>query len=238
MLKCPFFTQFYKLLCPYDIMCLMNIDYDDDKLLLDSLIICKKCDTLHRKKALKVGAVAKCKECGSILYRHHKDIIDYGLALGISAFIFFILANAFEIVSIDLNGAKQSITLPGVILSLFENGYYIVGFFCLFVIFVFPFFLLVTYIWMIYLMKIREDEPMVEKLLILLAKMLPWNMSEIFLISIFVALVKLIGYAQIHLGISLWSLVAFVGFDLYLTKSISIDELWSAKSRVFRGKDV
>ena len=79
---------------------------------------------------------------------------------------------------------------------------------------------------------------MVEKLLVFLAKLLPWNMTEIFLISIFVALVKLIGYAQIHFGISLWALVTFVLFDLYLSKSISIDELWRAKKRIFRGKDV
>ena len=182
--------------------------------------------------------MAKCVECGSVLYRHHRNLVDYGLAMGLSAFIFFVLANSFPIVSIELRGVVQSITLPSVILSLFDNGYYLVGLFCAFVIFLFPFILLVVYIWIMWLLKQRRSPWLVEKLLILLAKLLPWNMSEIFLISIFVALVKLVGYAHIELGISLWALAMFVAFDLYLSKSISIDELWRAKSRIFRGKDV
>jgi paraquat-inducible protein A len=210
----------------------------EDEINLDNLIICPKCNTLHHKKKIAPGAVAKCVECGFVLYRNHKNLIDYGLAIGISALIFFILTNSFEIVSLELRGVKQSITLPSVILSLFENGYYIVGLFCFFVIFLLPFLLIVVYIWALYLMKLKRDEELVERLLILLAKLLPWNMIEIFLVSIFVALIKLIGYASIEFGISIWTLIVFVGLDLYLSKSISIDELWRAKKRVFGGQNV
>ena len=213
----------------------------DDKLNqipLDNFIICKKCDTLHQKKYLKLGAVAKCTECGSVLYRRHRNLVDYGLALGMSALIFFIIANAFPIVNIELRGIQQDISLPSVLLSLFENGFFLVGLFCSFVIFIFPFTVLVVFIWIMWLMKLRRGEKRVEKLLIFLAKILPWNMVEIFLISIFVALVKLIGYAQIHFGLSLWALITFVAFDLYLSKSISVDELWRAKKRIFRGQGV
>ena len=205
---------------------------------LDNFIICKKCDTLHRKKRLQIAGVAKCTECGSILYRRHRNLVDYGLALGISALIFFIIANLFPIVNIELRGVHQDISLPSVLLSLFENGFFIVGIFCSFVVFIFPFMVLIIFIWIMWLMKIRRGEREVGKLLIFLAKILPWNMTEIFLISIFVALVKLIGYAQIHFGLSLWALITFVAFDLYLSKSISIDELWRAKKRIYEGKDV
>ncbi len=205
---------------------------------LDNFIICKKCDTLHRKKHLKIGGVAKCTECGSILYRRHRNLVDYGLAIGLSSLIFFIIANAFPIVDIELRGVHQQITLPSVIFSLFENGFFLVGIFCMFVIFLFPLLVMMLFIWIMWLLKLQRSELLVERLLVLLAKLLPWNMTEIFLISIFVSLVKLIGYAQIHFGLSLWALVIFVLFDLYLSKSISIDELWRAKKRIFRGKDV
>lgn len=205
---------------------------------LDNFIICKKCDTLHHKKRLEIGAVAKCTECGSVLYRRHNNLLDYGLAIGISALIFFIIANAFPIVNIELRGVQQDISLPSVLFSLFENGFYLVGIFCSLVIFVFPFTLLIIYIWIMWLMGMRRAEWLTHKLLIVLAKLLPWNMTEIFLISVFVALVKLIGYAQIHFGISLYALIIFVAFDLYLTKSISIDELWRAKKRLYGGRNV
>ena len=74
---------------------------------------------------------------------------------------------------------------------------------------------------------------MSKELLILLSHITPWNMSDIFLISILVALVKLIGYAQIHMGMAFWALMVFVLIDLYVTKSIHVSEIWMLRKRVF-----
>ncbi len=82
-------------------------------------------------------------------------------------------------------------------------------------------------------MKLKINESAVKKMLVLLSTLLPWNMVEIFLISILVAMVKLIGYAEIHFGISFWALVLFVLFDIYMTRNISIIALWGMKERVY-----
>ena len=58
-------------------------------------------------------------------------------------------------------------------------------------------------------------------------------MSDIFLISILVALVKLIGYAQIDMGVAFWTLVIFVGIDLYMTKQIHVSEIWMLRRRLY-----
>ncbi|HSR73341.1 MAG TPA: paraquat-inducible protein A, partial [Sulfurovum sp.] len=65
----------------------------------------------------------------------------------------------------------------------------------------------------------------------------PWSMSDIFLVSILVALVKLIGYAQIHMGIAFWALILFVLVDLYIAKNMHISELWMLRKRVFLNND-
>ncbi len=82
-------------------------------------------------------------------------------------------------------------------------------------------------------MKLKINESAVKKMLVILSALLPWNMVEIFLISILVAMVKLIGYAEIHFGISFWALVLFVLFDIYMTRNISIIALWGMKERVY-----
>jgi len=82
-------------------------------------------------------------------------------------------------------------------------------------------------------MKLKIYEKSVEKMLVLLSSLLPWNMVEIFLISILVAMVKLIGYAEIHFGISFWALVLFVIIDIYMSKNISMIALWGLKERVY-----
>ena len=61
-------------------------------------------------------------------------------------------------------------------------------------------------------------------------------MGDIFLISILVALVKLIGYAQIHMGVSFVALIFFVLLDLYITKTIHISEMWMLRKRIFLEK--
>jgi paraquat-inducible protein A len=72
-----------------------------------------------------------------------------------------------------------------------------------------------------------------KELLILLSHLSPWSMREIFLVSILVALVKLIGYAQIHMGVAFWALMVFVLLDLYLTRTIHISEIWMLRKRLF-----
>ena len=82
-------------------------------------------------------------------------------------------------------------------------------------------------------MKLKINERAVKKMLVVLSALVPWNMVEIFLISILVAMVKLIGYAEINFGISFWALILFVIIDIYMTKNISMIALWGLKERVY-----
>jgi len=200
---------------------------------LDKLIICKKCATLHKKIVLSTSKKAICTTCHSTLYRKHHDLLDKSLALSISTLIFFIVANIFPIVSIDLGGTINDITLSSVFVTMIEKQYYFVGILCAFVIFILPLTLIITFLTLLIFMKLRINEKAVKKMLVFLASLLPWNMMEIFLVSILVALVKLIGYAEIQFGISFWALVLFVIVDIYMTKNISMLALWSMKEKIY-----
>jgi len=199
---------------------------------LDNYIICEQCYTLHEELPIKDGTKALCTECGHVLYRYDSKLVDYGLALSISGFIFFILANLFPLVKIDLLGHEEYITIPKTILALFENGFYIVGLLCAFLIFIFPFMIFSMNIVFFALLKRKKGKKMTKEILILLSYIVPWSMTDIFLISILVALVKLIGYVQIDMGISFWALMVFVLIDIYIVKRIHLSELWMLRKRV------
>ena len=204
---------------------------------LDDLIICKKCFTLHEDILLKDGTKACCSECGAILYKYDSKLIDRGLALSITGFIFFVLANVFPLVQIEILGHEQFITIPKTIFSLFENGFYIVGVICAFLVFIFPLMIFMINVLLFILLKIEHGEKLTKELLILLSNITPWSMTDIFFISILVALVKLIGYAQIHMGVAFWALLVFVLIDLYIVKSIQLSELWMLRKRILVNKD-
>jgi len=200
---------------------------------LDQYIICEECYTLQKEVPIDEGSKANCAECGGLLYRYDKKLIDHALALSLTGFIFFAVANAFPIIQLDMLGTEQFITLPKTILSLFENHFYVVGFVCLFLVFIFPLMIILINIVLFTLLKFAEGEKITKELLILLAHIKPWNMADIFFISLLVALVKLIAFGQIHIGISFWALMLFVMVDIYISKSIHLSELWYIRKQVF-----
>jgi paraquat-inducible protein A len=203
---------------------------------LDSLVICHKCHTLHKEINIQDGSKACCRECKTVLYRYDSKLADHGLALSITALIFFMLANFFPLVKIEILGHEQFITIPKTFVSLFDNGFYIVGLLCAFLIFIFPLMIFSIYTLLFLLLKLKIGKKLSKDLLILLSHITPWSMSDIFLISILVALVKLIGYAQIHMGIAFWALMIFVLLDLYVTRTIQISEIWMLRKRIFLEK--
>ena len=204
---------------------------------LDNLIICPSCHTLHEEIPIADGTKALCTECGNILYRYDSRLVDYGLAWSITGLIFFVVANFFPIVKIELLGHEQFVTIPKTFVALFDNGFYIVGLLCAFLIFIFPLMLFVLNSVIFLLFKRKRAPQFTKELLILLSHIKPWSMSDIFLISILVALVKLIGYAQIHMGVAFWALVFFVLIDLYISKTIHTSEIWMLRQRIYEEKE-
>ncbi|HEY9190262.1 MAG TPA: paraquat-inducible protein A [Sulfurovum sp.] len=200
---------------------------------LDHLILCKQCHTLHEEIPLKDGTTARCSKCGAMLYRYDSKLIDKGLALSITGLIFFILSNLFPLVKIEILGHEQFITITQTFISLFESGFYLVGLLCSFLTFIFPLMIFSIHMLLFILLKRERGENLSKELLLLLSHIKPWNMIDIFFISILVALVKLIAYAQIHMGMAFWALMALVLTDLYLTKRIHVTELWRARKRIF-----
>lgn len=212
----------------------MKIQNEDE---LDNLIICHQCYTLHEQVPIEDGSKACCSECGGILYRYDTRLVNHGLALSITGLVFFILANAFPLIRVDILGNEQFITLPKTILSLFDSGFYLVGFVCVFLIMIFPLMIFMINIVLFMLLKMERGEQVTKDLLILLAQIRPWSMADIFLISILVALVKLVAFGQLHIGISLWGLMAFVMIDIYITKIIHIPEIWMLRKRILLNKE-
>jgi len=208
----------------------MKLENEDE---LDNFIICHRCHTLHKEITIQDGSKACCRECKTVLYRYDSKLAEHGLALSISALIFFVLANFFPLVKIEILGHAQFITIIKTISSLFENGFFIVGLILSFLIFVFPLMIITIYMTIFLLLKLKKGEKSSKELLILLSHISPWSMMDIFLVSILVALVKLIGYAQIHMGIAFWTLIVFVLLDIYLTRTIHISEIWMLRKRVF-----
>jgi len=210
-----------------------SVKKQEESTVLDRLIICPKCHTIHEKVAIPKGKSALCDTCKKVLYHYDERVLDHGLALGLTGLLLFFVSTLFPLVRVEMLGHEQHVTILSMVFSLFENGFYVVGVAVAFMVCIFPLMILVDYIILSWLMRAKKGKQLTKELLILLSKLLPWNMVEIYLVSILVALVKLVGLMQIHFGLSFWSLVLFVILDTYLSKRIHMGELWELRHRIY-----
>jgi paraquat-inducible protein A len=159
------------------------------------------------------------------------------MALALATLITFVMASSFPIVRIEMSGIWHDLTLPFVFVTLFKEEFFVVGMIVSFLIFFVPLLYIVIYLFVMILFRLRRGYETTRRLLIALAMLKPWNMIEIFLISILVALIKLIGYAQIVFGISFFALAAFILLDIYLTKRIRLADLWDLRDEIYHEKN-
>ncbi len=193
---------------------------------LDSLVICKKCHTLHQKIEIHKDTKALCSYCNTVIYRYSSNLSRNTLALSFTTLILLIVTFVFDIMTININGVYKSLNLESLFIVVFGQGYYLVGIMLLFLIVIFPVTILVSLIVLLTLMHHKKSGYTVKRLLILIAKFQHWSMVDIFFISILVSMVKLFAYAQIELGVSFFSFILLLILDIIIIKKISFNELW------------
>ena len=200
---------------------------------LDKLIICPHCQSVHKKINLNGKSVAKCSECGEILYRNSKLVFERTFALSISALFLFIVANAFPIIKIYVLSQHSELTIPDMILRLFDEGFIVLGSIIFLVLLAIPSLVLVSFVLIGILTYLKLFKSIVKILIIFVVQAKEWAMVDIFFVSILVALVKLFGYVQVRFDIAFVALMLFVILDIFTLKSIKPVELWQYYQRVY-----
>ncbi len=200
---------------------------------LDNLIICKKCHTLHEKVPIGHKSKALCSNCNILLYQHDENMIERNLALVITAAISLFISFSFDIININIQGLEQSLTLGSLFMVLAEHEQYVVGLLFLFIIVLFPIGTLFSLFLLLFLMKIKQGGYLTKRLLILLAYLKPWNMVDIFFISLLIAMVKLFDVANIELGVAFIAFVFTLILDAMITKNISLYQLWEQHNNIY-----
>jgi len=163
-------------------------------------------------------------------------MLDKLLAISISAIMFFTLANSFTIIKMDIMGSYEALNILSMLFHLFNMGYYIVGTFISLFIFIIPLLSISLYLTVAILLKLRVYPNYTREILVLISNLSHWNMLDIFLISVLVALVKLIGSFDISFGTSFYSLGIFILLEIYLTNNIKIFNLWQMYDKAYSEK--
>lgn len=183
-------------------------------------IVCEGCDAVYQRQPLRRRQVARCARCGAELDRHAGEQGARVLPLTVASLILFAIANLFPIVEIQVKGLHSQTTLAGAVVVLSNEGMSPVALLVLATTILFPLIQLCILFYLLVPMA-RERRPAGFGILVRVLQMLrPWGMTEVFLLGVLVAIVKLSSLAQVVAGPALW---AFMGLTVLLTAVLSFN---------------
>jgi paraquat-inducible protein A len=208
-----------------------------DSDLTRQLVVCHDCELPQRRVALPPGGRARCVRCGALLYRSRPSGLQIQMALNLAAILVFLTANAFPIVTLKAQGAHSATTLAGTALALWRQGMEPVAALVALTAILVPaleLFSLASLLWPLALDRVPAG---FVRLLVLLHRIHPWSMAEVFLMGVLVALVKLAHLAEVTPGIGLWSFGALIVLLALNAGFFDSQSLWRAYRAVQQDRE-
>ncbi len=195
----------------------------------EGLIACPRCDALHIEEELLDGETARCIRCDTVLAKPRSGAFVQIIALSFASIVLLMAAVFFPFLEISRAGFGNATSLFGVAMT-FADGVML------------PLVLAV--------LGAVVGLPVIRALLLVYTltpltrglaphrhaasafrwseELRPWSMAEIFVIGTVVALVKIGGMANIHLGPAFWSFCALLVVNLCSHRFLSPATVWDA----------
>lgn len=184
------------------------------------LIVCEECDAVYPRPVLGHGEVAYCLRCDAELDRDTGRRLERLLPLTVGALILFVVANAFPIVTIELQGLSSDTTLIGAVAALTRDGMSEVALLVMATTLLFPLIQMLVLFYLLLPSSRLERPPGFVFLLRMMQAARPWGMIEVFMLGVLVALIKLSNMAEVIPGPALWS---FGALTVLLTAVVSFN---------------
>ena len=177
----------------------------------ENLIACHECDLLHRiPRHEGPRCVSRCRRCNAALHRGVENSIDRTLALTLAGVVLFVVANSFPFLAFKLQGQETQTTLISGVIDLYHQGKWEIAILVLLTTIVIPLIQLLIQLYVFLPLKFNRIPWNMATVFRLAQNLSPWSMMEVFLIGIIVAVVKLVGMAQIVPGLALWSFALLI----------------------------
>ena len=190
------------------------------------LIACHECDLLQRRVRLSQGASARCRRCDAVLYRDLPNGIERALAYTVAALLLFVIANAYPIVGLEVQGNRQVASLYDTLHTLWRDGREDVALLVGFTTMATPAIQIGLMFYLLFPLRFNRLTHGAVPVLRFLGHVHPWSMMEVFLLGILVSLVKLEHLAEVHTGIALWAFGALIPILVAAGSNFNVDEIW------------
>ena len=193
---------------------------------LSDYIACPDCDYLLEEIDLPEGKIARCPRCGSVLHKSVRNSLQKAVALSSVGLIFFGPAVTLPIMTFTVAGLKGTGNVLDAMLSLYEKGFYFVGFMVLLVSVLFPLLKLSLLFIVSIAILSRHVSGSVKYLFRLYQHLSEWGMVEVYMLGILVAIIKMYSMAAINYNAGFFCFTALVVVTVWSSAVIDGHLFW------------
>lgn len=189
-------------------------------------IACRTCDQLVALPVLMENQQASCPRCHSFLTRIKPNGLEYGLANSVAALVLLLITISFPLLDIQVQGLSNSVSLMGSATALIDRGDVPLGAMVFVFVVVMPALMLTALISLFAGLILQIQSKAWFWITRCFYFMNDWNMIEVYLVGLFVTLIKLAALARVDLQLAFWSLLLFSFFFLAAINSVDRFQLW------------
>lgn len=202
------------------------------------LIACHECDALQRRALLSRGRRARCVRCRAVLYRYPKSTLDDTFAWTLAAIVLLIIANSFPVVSLQIEGQQTNATLFGAAHALHSQGRSAIAALVLATLIVGPALELSALLYLIAPLRKGQVAAGFPFLFRMVHTLRHWQMFEVFVLGIFVSVVKLAHLASVIPGFGLWAFFGLMFTSIAAAASYDERALWDRVESIRAGNRI
>lgn len=176
---------------------------------------CQDCGLILNKPFFDVKHQFHCPRCNAVIHRFGQNE-NLVIIMTITTLILFIPTIFLPLLTLTILDIEQTTSLIQTLSIFINDGYVLLSIFVVFIGILIPFILLTLIIFLLLKLKTKQHYP---KILNLYKELSEWQMAEVALVSVFIAIIKLQKMAELHIEIGLFFYVLFL-FMMILTQSL------------------
>jgi paraquat-inducible protein A len=190
------------------------------------LSVCHDCDTLQAVPPLPPGGSARCVRCRARLCSNPRGGLETPLALAAGAMVLFLTANFFPLLALEIQGRSQATSFTGAALTLAREGMPELGLVVWLTCVLVPGAVFGITLYVLVAVHLGRRLPLLRPLVVLLSRLRPWGMLDVFMLGILVAMVKLADLASILPGAGLFAFLPLILFSAGIAATLEPRLLW------------
>ncbi|MEM5329573.1 paraquat-inducible protein A [Paraburkholderia sp. JHI2823] len=174
------------------------------------LLVCHDCDLMQQGVPCPPRGTLRCLRCGAELARDHPEGLARSLALALGALLLFVISNLYPIVGLAVNGNIVRTTLWHSVRILYLDGMWPIAVLVFITTIFMPAMQIVCLLALLVPLAMNRAPWQAPLLFRAMYAARPWGMTEVLILGLLVALVKLSHIATVVAGVALWSFGALM----------------------------